>query len=388
MNESMRRVLHNYSRPIGPCDGANKAALRAWLKAVDHAALNTAAGDPLVIEMIGYLVGGGLAQFTRAITQRLQGNARTWAAVKAGIIDHYLGPEEMEMLQDEVLSLAQGAYETAREYANRYQEGVDRAYNPADLDQGHLATQLRKGFVKGLYDDRLRELVYCSAPATMQAAKESAISNAKALGQNAGVLQPLPVAAMAVAAPAVQVVEDKAVRELNCVVKALQKEVKANNQHTASILAMLSSPQLQPLEAPSHAQGRQVQVMAAAAPVTTMQPYDQSVNYPPAPSQQPQSAAFHSSCPHGCPTAFINQYFTPYQPGARNTPRGVPNAAQRRADEPGCWNCGKAGHNRRDCTAKDQRQLPPQRDVQGALDVLRQAGQAYYDASPDAASKN
>ena len=374
LNESHRRILNNYSRSIGICDGSNKADLRRWLKGIDHAFENTQAGNALIIEMVGYLVGGTLAQQTRRITVALVGAARTWPAVKTRIEEQFLGAEETEMLQDEVERITQQPFEEAREYGNRFLEGVDRAYDPAQLNNNVLMNgRLKKAFINGLCSDQLREQVFMSTPADLETAVTTATTKAHALGQS--VSRRTQVVA-AIHTPGEEK-EDRKDTETAHILKAVQKESKANAQNTTAILNMMRGQAGQSTSTTSNSNTARLEggqtplqhptMVVASTEMTT--------------TEEHRGGRSTKKCPYGCKDApVINQYYygTGYNgPAGRgggrpqdNRAPGTPSAsaAQGRSQD-GCWLCGKMGHMRRDCTSKPTN--GQQRGgIQGAIEML------------------
>ena len=366
VNESHRRELQNYSRSIGVCDGNNKSELRTWLKSIDHAHENTQAGNQLIIEMVGYLVAGGLAQNIRRITANLQGAARTWPAVKQQVINLYLGAEEAEMMQDEVEKIVQQPFEEAREYGNRFQESVDRAYDPTDLQNNALMNaRLKKAFISGLYSEQLRAHVYLAVPADLDAAITEATTGAHALGLSAARRSGEQAA---VTSGAIAAAEVKRATEATHVMKALQKEVKANTQATANILSILSAT------SPQVGENSQVQTQCrntgsaslletqAMAVVTAGTAREQGVS---------------TVCPCGCPTpapTTIHQYFGVPIPGGyaagKASTMQPPKGDYKKSNEEGCWLCGETGHFKRECP---NRAAASRKEVQSAIQVLTQA---------------
>ena len=65
---------------IGNVNGSNRDEARAWLDKIDHAKEWTAASNAELLEMVGYLMSGPLANHIRCFVK--ENEAVTWAPSK------------------------------------------------------------------------------------------------------------------------------------------------------------------------------------------------------------------------------------------------------------------------------------------------------------------
>ena len=144
--KEVRRRLEQFASRIGPSDGSNKEALREWLDAIDHAFSYTGNHDSLVIEMVGYLTKGTLAKVVREKMLATNEKDRTWELCKSMITENFLSVDECEFLRSKVEKLHQGPNEDIREYANKYNSAVSKAYTETELKVPLIQERLIKTF--------------------------------------------------------------------------------------------------------------------------------------------------------------------------------------------------------------------------------------------------
>ena len=226
VNGSIRQRLQQHAKRVGTTDGSNKELLREWIRGIDHASTYTAAGQHLVLEMVGYLTTGSLASFVQHTVTTLDAAQRTWPVVRDRIRTNYLGEEESEILREKVDALKQSPFEDVRDYARRFRESINSAYDDNQLAPGLILTSLIKNFVNGLVDKQLRSHVFLQRPDTIDNAITHATQGARALGL-ADITTPPPLLEVAALPAPVEDPTHKAIVELNHIVKSLQKEVKA-----------------------------------------------------------------------------------------------------------------------------------------------------------------
>ena len=157
--DSVRRKLAQYAKHISVVDGTEKGDLRKWLQAVDHAKHSVEPGDPMLIEMIGPLITGGLATFVRTKLQSWDEDHRTWEKLRAAIVTQFLGKGEARYWKDKVERLKQESYETVREYASRFMFHVNQAYTQDQLKESVVAERLVNKFIKGIRNSIIRGTV-------------------------------------------------------------------------------------------------------------------------------------------------------------------------------------------------------------------------------------
>ena len=121
LNDSTRRKLDNHGRTIGSTDGHDKTILRQWIQGINNAQNRTQALDPLMLEMIGYLVKGELCSFVNDTIAALPAAQHTWQDIRTAIETHFLGGEEQEYLRDQVATMKQQAFESVTPGSAKYE---------------------------------------------------------------------------------------------------------------------------------------------------------------------------------------------------------------------------------------------------------------------------
>ena len=249
-NESTRRRLDQHARTVGTADGDNKDILRQWIRGVDNAGNRTGALQPLMMEMVGYLVKGDLLDFMNASIAAAAGGVMTWPELRAAIEIHYLGEEEAEILRDRVYRLTQQPFESVRGYCTRFSAAVTKAYTAVHMGQDMLLLQLKRTFIEGLRNPQLQYHVRAALPADIAAAITAANAGVQALGIREGdqaveqaVVHLADVPMIQVAPPVAPVpVDDPRFREFSDAVKA----VKAIHKDIQSMSSSMKATKLGP----------------------------------------------------------------------------------------------------------------------------------------------
>ena len=175
--QEVRHKLDRYAKSIGTVDGTNRDQLRSWLENVDHAMDWTGASDKEGLEMIGYLMSGSLAIYVRSHL-RQNPEEQTWPKVRAAISKAYL--EEDEFLRERVERTYQRPFEDTREFGQRFQEVVRKAYSTSELAVPLVRDRVVKLFIKGIQDADVHMQVHLTKPATLADAVSSANTTARA----------------------------------------------------------------------------------------------------------------------------------------------------------------------------------------------------------------
>ena len=176
-----RTRLERYGRMIGTVDGSNRDEVRAWLDKVDHAKEWTSASDAELLEMVGYLMAGPLANHVRRFVKD-NAPAVIWDQVKKSITETFLDQHEGRALRQQVERLKQKPFEDPREFGIRFLEAVQQAYTTDDLKLDAIQQALMDRFLRGLRNLAVRRQVYLSSPTTLKGAIDLATKTAGAFG--------------------------------------------------------------------------------------------------------------------------------------------------------------------------------------------------------------
>ena len=226
----IRRRLQQHAKGIGMTDGSNREALRSWLQGVDNAAVWTNANDGLVLEMVGYVALGSLANHIMAFMHSAPpGTTRAWEEVKQAVIAAFLDEDEKEYLRSKVDHVVQSPYEDSREYARRYREAVGNAYDQQELQLPLVMDRLTKQFIQGLRDKSVRTHVHVQRPTAVDEAVEAANGAARAVGlAELGSQQEQPMEIGAMPLPLKTGLDtEKELREFRQLLKTVQGEMKS-----------------------------------------------------------------------------------------------------------------------------------------------------------------
>ena len=147
--EAEYRLAIDIAATIPPCNGDTEKAVRDWIKEVEMS-------RPYTDQTVLVACRSSRTPLRREIETFLgdKNNRRqkTWAQLKAHIVESFLDPEEEERQRTEVESMTQGAYETTAAYGRRFREAADIAYptyqNNARNDSENR--MLWRYYIKGL----------------------------------------------------------------------------------------------------------------------------------------------------------------------------------------------------------------------------------------------
>ena len=197
----MRTRLERHARTIGVSDGTSRDGVRTWVEAIDNAKTWTGASDGLILDMVGYLAQGALANLILTHLEGAGQAQRTWDSVKAAITSGILSEDEAEWLRKRVSTMTQRPYEDSREYGRRFQEAVRKAYSQQELNMQVVRETVVGQFVNGLRDRSVRTQVYLSRPQDLVRAVDLANQAARAVSLAEGMdphrqEEPMEVAAL------------------------------------------------------------------------------------------------------------------------------------------------------------------------------------------------
>ena len=147
--EAEYRLAIDIAATIPPCNGDTEKAVRDWLKEVEMS-------RPYTDQTILVACRSSRTPLRREIEtflgDKLSRQQKTWAQLKAHIIESFLDPEEEERQRTEVESMTQGAYETTAAYGRRFREAAEIAYptyqNAPRIDSENR--MLWRYYIKGL----------------------------------------------------------------------------------------------------------------------------------------------------------------------------------------------------------------------------------------------
>lgn len=185
-NQSVLKNLTRIGKNIFPVDGSNRVDLRKWIEGVNHAKTWTNATDSVIVEFIGGIIHGSLAEHVREFVFVNKKGEATWDEVKHEITKAFLGEEEPQFLRELVARNHQVGSETVREYGRRYVSDVNKAYSQQERAVPLIQENLINTFIRGINHDAIRVQVFQAKPATLDAAVESATTYAHALEQALG----------------------------------------------------------------------------------------------------------------------------------------------------------------------------------------------------------
>lgn len=175
--------LQRIGKTIFPCDGTNRLELRKWLEGVEHAKVWTKTNDQTIIEFIGGIVSGGLAQHIRNIVFSGESPVTTWDDLKAKISKAFLGEEEPQFLRDVVLKNFQAPSESVREYGRRFVNDANRAFSAEEQRVPLVMESLIQTFIRGILAPSVRVQAFQSKPTSLEAAVTAAVNFAYSLEQ-------------------------------------------------------------------------------------------------------------------------------------------------------------------------------------------------------------
>lgn len=179
--ELARKRLEQHARRINSCDGSVREQLRDWLEAVSEAKRWTGCGDPLILEMVGYLASGALRSGIGDYVEGLGLEGATWDGVRDHVTRTFLDEDEAELQRGSVDRLKQAPYQDSREYGLKFSTAVQKAYTAAQLEVPLVMERLVKLFINGLRDREVRTQVHLARPADLEAAINRANSVARAV---------------------------------------------------------------------------------------------------------------------------------------------------------------------------------------------------------------
>ena len=168
--------LQRIGKTIFPCDGTNRYELRKWLEGVEHAKVWTKTNDRTIIEFIGGIVSGGLAQHIRNVVFTNDNPVTTWDVLKAQISKAFLGEEEPQFLRDIALKNYQTPSESVREYGRRFVNDANRAFNAEEQGVALVMESLVQTFIRGIHEPSVRVQAFQSKPCSLEAAVTAAVN--------------------------------------------------------------------------------------------------------------------------------------------------------------------------------------------------------------------
>ena len=168
LQEHLRNKLRDHAKSIGVCDGNDKSQLKTWLKAVDRAHGYTQANDAQIIELVGTLAIGPLAEVIANYLKLHQ--QQSWLGVKQEVRRAYLSEEELQMQRNALRELYQKPYEDVQAYGRNFSLKVSQAYPDTGLDNPYVQESLISMYLTGIKEERIKFETFSQRPKTLREA--------------------------------------------------------------------------------------------------------------------------------------------------------------------------------------------------------------------------
>ena len=167
LNEQLRNRMRDHGKTIGTCDGNDKSQLKTWVKGIERARKYCSANDIQVIELVGALALGPLAE---VITNYLEGKTaieQTWAGVQEEIARAYLSEEESQLQRNEIKELFQKPYEDVQAYGRNFKLKVSHAFPDVGLNNPFVQESLIAQYISGIRDPKIKFETFGKRPKTL-----------------------------------------------------------------------------------------------------------------------------------------------------------------------------------------------------------------------------
>ena len=170
INEQLRNRLRDHAKAIGTCDGSNKANLKVWMKGISRAKKYCDASDSQIIDLIGTLATGSLAEVIVDYLERTDELSQSWEGVQLEINRAYLSEEEQQMQRNAIKELYQKPYEDVQAYGRNFKIKVSQAYPENGLTNIFVQESLIAQYISGIRDEKIKYETFSKRPRTLRQA--------------------------------------------------------------------------------------------------------------------------------------------------------------------------------------------------------------------------
>ena len=170
--EAVKRQLRNFLSRLSTCDGTSREALRSWIEQVDSALQWVPGCNDYLAQEVASRMTGVLGRHISAWASPLlaQGQIIPWDDMRREIRAAFLESDEAEYLRDALERIIQRPHEEVRNYALRFEDAMNKAYTPAQLQQELVILRLINVFAKGLKSSDVRKELHKDKPQTLERA--------------------------------------------------------------------------------------------------------------------------------------------------------------------------------------------------------------------------
>ena len=245
INEQLRNRLRDHAKIIGECDGSNKANLKSWVKAIDRAKKYCDAADNQIIDLVGTLATGALAEAIGDYLSNTDELEQTWEQVQGEINRAYLSEEEQLMQRNAIKELYQIPYEDVQAYGRNFKIKVSQAYPEGSLNNVFVQESLISQYISGIKDEKIKFETFSKRPKTFKDAIRIADAVAHTLKMVAAkssgedrVEEPMDISAVAAAQAKLETTHTKQkgeeIRQMLNDMKALKGQFESQVQNVTN----------------------------------------------------------------------------------------------------------------------------------------------------------